>query len=143
LLESEKPEAVLNCAAYTDVDGATSNAAACYKAKLFRRRKSRARFKKDRRGFRNDFHRLLFSTAQSPISTRSATLRIREAFTPESKLDGETRARNAYARSSSSFVLAGFTALGGTNFLSVMHRLLAEGKTIKAIFDSYGTPTYC
>jgi dTDP-4-dehydrorhamnose reductase len=31
---------------------------------------------------------------------------------------------------------------GGTNFLSVMHNLLAEGKKIKAISDSYGTPTF-
>ena len=31
---------------------------------------------------------------------------------------------------------------GGTNFLSVMHRLLGEGKRIKAIADSYGTPTF-
>ena len=31
---------------------------------------------------------------------------------------------------------------GGTNFLSVMHRLLGEGKSITAIEDSYGTPTF-
>ena len=31
---------------------------------------------------------------------------------------------------------------GGTNFLSVMHKLLADGKSIKAIGDSYGTPTF-
>ena len=31
---------------------------------------------------------------------------------------------------------------GGTNFLSVMHRLLGEGKKIKAIADAFGTPTF-
>ena len=31
---------------------------------------------------------------------------------------------------------------GGTNFLSVMHKMMADGKTVKAIKDSYGTPTF-
>ena len=31
---------------------------------------------------------------------------------------------------------------GGTNFLSVMPKLLAEGKKIKVVKDSFGTPTY-
>jgi dTDP-4-dehydrorhamnose reductase len=31
---------------------------------------------------------------------------------------------------------------GGTNFLSVMDKLLGEGKQIKAIYDAFGTPTF-
>ena len=58
-----------------------------------------------------------------------------------SKLEGEIRARNAYARSI--IVRSGWIfGAGGTNFLSVMNKLLADGKTIKAISDSFGTPTF-
>ncbi len=39
----QKPDAVLNCAAYTDVDGSETNIDRCYAANAARRRKSRAR----------------------------------------------------------------------------------------------------
>src|SRR5688572_14732325 len=35
VLESEKPDAVVNCAAYTDVDGAENNQDRCYAANAF------------------------------------------------------------------------------------------------------------
>ena len=58
-----------------------------------------------------------------------------------SKLAGEMLARNAYARSI--IVRSGWIyGEGGTNFLSVMPRLLAQGKPVTAISDSYGTPTF-
>src|SRR5205085_1310604 len=59
----------------------------------------------------------------------------------QSKLAGEQRARDAYGRSI--IVRSGWIyGPGGTNFLSVMPKLLAEGKAIKAISDAFGTPTY-
>jgi dTDP-4-dehydrorhamnose reductase len=54
---------------------------------------------------------------------------------------GENLAQKAYARSiiaRSGWIYGD----GGTNFLSVMHNLLASGKSIKAIYDSFGTPTF-
>ncbi len=59
----------------------------------------------------------------------------------KAKLEGEIRVRNVYARSiivRSGWIFGDF----GTNFLSTMHRLLSEGKTIKTISDSFGTPTF-
>ena len=59
----------------------------------------------------------------------------------ESKVDGERRVRAA--NSDAIIVRSGWIfGHGGTNFLSVMHRLLGEGKSIKVISDSYGTPTF-
>jgi dTDP-4-dehydrorhamnose reductase len=57
------------------------------------------------------------------------------------KYYGEILARNTYARSV--IVRSGWIyGRDGKNFLSVMHRLLAEGKRITAISDSFGTPTF-
>ena len=139
-LESEKPEAVLNCAAYTDVDGAESNAAVCYKANSFGVENLALASKKIDAAFVTISTDYVFDGSKSDFYTQRDTPNPRGVYA-ESKLDGETRARNAYARSV--IIRSGWIyGVGGTNFLSVMHKLLAEGKTIKAIFDSYGTPTY-
>ena len=59
----------------------------------------------------------------------------------KSKLEGEERA--AAANAGSVIVRSGWIfGHDGTNFLSVMGKLLSEGKPVKAIRDSYGTPTY-
>ena len=59
----------------------------------------------------------------------------------ETKYEGELAAATANDRSI--IVRSGWIyGSGGTNFLSVMHRLLGDGKRIKAIRNSYGTPTY-
>lgn len=138
--EKIKPEAVLNCAAFTDVDGAETNQAACYKANA--------------EGVEN------LAVASSLVDAAFVTISTDYVFdglnpgfytqrdTPnpqgvyaKSKLEGEKRARNSYPRSI--IVRTGWIyGDGGTNFLSVMHKLLADGKPIKAIKDSYGTPTF-
>jgi dTDP-4-dehydrorhamnose reductase len=140
LFESEKPEAVINCAAYTDVDGAESNANACYKANSSGVENLALASKKIDAAFVTISTDYVFDGLKSDFYTQRDTPNPRGVYA-ESKLDGEIRARNAYARSV--IVRSGWIyGAGGTNFLSVMHRLLAEGKTIKAISDSYGTPTY-
>ncbi len=136
----EKPDAVVNCAAYTDVDGAESNADACYKANAFGVENLALASKKIDAVFVTISTDYVFDGLKSDFYTQRDTPNPRGVYA-ESKLDGETRARNAYARSV--IVRSGWIyGAGGTNFLSVMHRLLADGKTIKAISDSYGTPTY-
>ena len=136
----EKPEAVINCAAYTDVDGAESNADACYRANSSGVENLALVSKKIDAAFVSISTDYVFAGLKSDFYTQRDTPNPRGVYA-ESKLDGETRARNVYARSV--IVRSGWIyGAGGTNFLSVMHRLLAEGKTIKAISDSYGTPTY-
>lgn len=140
LFESEKPEAVINCAAFTDVDGAESNADACYKANSVGVENLALASKKIDAAFVTISTDYVFDGLKFDFYTQRDTPNPQGVYAA-SKLDGETRARNAYARSV--IVRSGWIyGAGGTNFLSVMHKLLAEGKTIKAISDSYGTPTY-
>jgi dTDP-4-dehydrorhamnose reductase len=138
--ESHKPEAVLNCAAYTNVDGAETETEAAYKANTLgvenlalASRRIGCRFLTISTDYVFDGQNHGFYTQRdtpNPISAYGGT-----------KLDGEIAAQRAYARSI--IVRSGWIyGDGGTNFLSVMHRLLAEGKSIKAIHDSYGTPTF-
>jgi len=139
IFSREKPEAVINCAAFTDVDGAESNADACYQANAFGVENLGRACRKINAGFVTISTDYVFDGLKSDFYTQRDTPNPQSVYA-KSKLDGEIRARNAYARSI--IVRSGWIyGAGGTNFLSVMHKLLADGKTIKAISDSYGTPT--
>ena len=139
IFSRESPEAVINCAAFTDVDGAESNADACYQANAFGVENLGMACRKINAGFVTISTDYVFDGLKSDFYTQRDTPNPQSVYA-KSKLDGEIRARNAYARSI--IVRSGWIyGAGGTNFLSVMHKLLADGKTIKAISDSYGTPT--
>jgi dTDP-4-dehydrorhamnose reductase len=136
----ENPDATINCAAYTDVDGSETNREICYRA--------------NSQGVENlalackgiDARFVTISTDYVFDGTNEGFYTQRDTPNPksiygQSKLDGEQRARNVYGRSI--IVRSGWIyGYHGTNFLSEMHNLLAAGKNIKAIFDSYGTPTF-
>jgi dTDP-4-dehydrorhamnose reductase len=136
----EKPDAVINCAAYTDVDGSETNIETCYKANAIGVENLAIACKEI------DARFVTISTDYVFDGTIEGFYTQRDTPTPisvygKAKLDGEQRAKNAYARSI--IVRSGWIyGNHGTNFLSVMHKLLADGKNIKAIFDSYGTPTF-
>ena len=140
LFEKETPEAVLNCAAYTDVDGAETNQEICYRANSLGVENLTLASKKLDCAFVTISTDYVFDGLKTDFYTQRDTPNPRGVYA-KSKLDGEIRARNAYARSI--IVRSGWIyGAVGTNFLSVMHKLLADGKTIKAISDSFGTPTY-
>ncbi len=135
-----RPDAVLNCAAFTDVDGAESNEAACYAANADGVENLALACRETSAAFVTISTDYVFDGANSGFYTQRDTPNPQGVYA-KSKLEGEVRARNAYARSI--VVRSGWIyGSGGTNFLSVMHRLLADGKKIKAISDSFGTPTY-
>lgn len=135
-----RPDAILNLAAFTDVDGAESRAEACNAANV--------------EGVRN------LALAAAEHGVRFVTVSTDYVFSGEkdgfyteddvpepkgvyavSKYEGERAA--AEANPEAVIVRSGWIyGRGGTNFLSVMHRLLGEGKAIKAISDAFGTPTY-
>jgi dTDP-4-dehydrorhamnose reductase len=139
-MAEHRPDAVLNCAAFTDVDGSESNEKLAFAANAdgpenlaIAARETGAKFltistdyvfdgEKDGFYFEDDLPR--------PLSVYG-----------KSKYEGEQRA--AAANADSIIVRSGWIyGPGGTNFLSVMPRLLAEGKNLTAVSDSLGTPTY-
>lgn len=135
-----RPDSVINCAAFTDVDGAESNEKASYDANSLgvenlaaACREAGARFVTISTDYVFDGENPGFYTEEdkpNPISVYG-----------RSKLEGEERA--AAANPGSVIVRSGWIyGTGGTNFLSVMGRLLKDGKNFKAIGDQYGTPTY-
>lgn len=139
-LTRERFDGVINCAAYTDVDGAESNKAISYRANADGVENLARAAKKINAAFVTISTDYVFDGMNEDFYTQRDTPNPQGVYA-QSKLEGETRARNAYARSI--IVRSGWIyGDGGTNFLSVMHRLLAEGKSIKAIGDSYGTPTF-
>jgi dTDP-4-dehydrorhamnose reductase len=140
LLVEQKFDVVLNCAAYTNVDGAEENAGQCFAANSTGVENLALASKETGSAF------VTISTDYVFDGTKGSAYDQRDTPMPlsvyaKSKLEGEFKARNAYARSI--IVRAGWIfGTDGTNFLSVMHKLLGDGKKIKAISDSYGTPTY-
>jgi len=134
------PSIVLNCAAYTNVDGAETNADQCYAANANGVENLAAASKE-------------FGAVFVTVSTDYVFDGERDGFYSEddvpnpqgvyakSKYEGELRA--AAANPDAMIVRSGWIyGEFGTNLLSVMPDLLAGGKKITAIADSFGTPTY-
>lgn len=140
ILAEIKPDAVLNCAAFTDVDGAESAETSCYAANSDGVEHLAVACSKAGSAFVTISTDYVFDGANTGAYTQRDTPDPQGVYA-RSKLEGEIRARNAYARSI--IVRSGWIyGQGGTNFLSVMHNLLADGRPIRAISDAYGTPTY-
>ncbi len=140
VFERENFDAVINCAAYTNVDGAETNREVCYEANAVGVENLAIAAKHIDAAFVTISTDYVFDGTNGGFYTQRDTPNPQGVYA-ESKLDGEIRARNAYSRSI--VVRSGWIyGAGGTNFLSVMDKLLAEEKTIKVIGNSYGTPTY-
>lgn len=137
---AEKFDAVINCAAYTDVDGSETNVERCFAANSLGVENLALAAKAIDAGFVTISTDFVFDGAKQDFYTQRDTPNPLGVYA-KAKLEGETRARNVYARS---IVVRSGWIYGehGTNFLSVMDRLLSEGKSLKAISDSYGTPTF-
>jgi len=140
IFEETKPDAVINCAAYTDVDGSETNVEQCYAANAAGVENLALGAKRIDCGFVTISTDYVFDGAKSGFYTQRDTPNPPSVY-GQAKLEGERRARNAYARSI--IVRSGWIyGAGGTNFLCVIPQLLAAGKTIKVITDAYGTPTF-
>lgn len=139
-LRSSKPDAILNCAAYTDVDGAESNREASRNTNTLGVRYLAEAAKETGARFVTISTDYVFDGSNSGFYVETDAPNPRGVYA-ETKYDGEQAAATANVRSV--IVRSGWIyGHGGTNFLSVMHRLLAEGKKIKAIRDAFGTPTF-
>ncbi|MCW5950263.1 MAG: dTDP-4-dehydrorhamnose reductase [Pyrinomonadaceae bacterium] len=139
-LTSIRPDTVINCAAYTDVDGAEANASTSYSAN--------ADGPENLAIVCREIDAGLVTISTDYVFDGSFAGYYDQRHTPEpngvyarSKLEGELRVRAANARAF--IVRSGWIfGHGGTNFLSVMPALLREGRAITAIDDAWGTPTF-
>ncbi|HEY0461242.1 MAG TPA: dTDP-4-dehydrorhamnose reductase [Pyrinomonadaceae bacterium] len=138
--EREKFDAVINCAAYTDVDGSETNVEKCFAANGSGVGILALAAKRIDCAFVTISTDYVFDGTKVGFYTQRDTPNPQGIYA-QAKLGGEKLAREAYGRSI--IVRSGWIyGEGGTNFLSVMHNLLADGKSIKAIYDSFGTPTF-
>lgn len=139
-IDDVRPDAVLNCAAFTDVDGAETKVEACFAANADGVEHLAEACREFDAAFVTISTDYVFNGSKNGFYTENDEPDAHGIYA-RSKLEGEQRA--AAANPSSVIVRSGWIyGKGGTNFLSVMPRLLAEGRSITAISDSFGTPTY-
>ena len=135
-----RPDAVINCAAFTDVDGAESNETAAHLTNAVGVENLAAASRRLNARFVTISTDYIFDGSNPDFYTQRDTPSPSGVYAV-TKYAGEKLARESHA--GTIIVRSGWIyGRDGTNFLSVMHRLLADGKSITAIADSYGTPTY-
>lgn len=138
--DRERPEVVINCAAWTDVDQCEldpdrARRVNAYGPELLALgcRRLGALFIAISTDYVFDGEKNGFYTQRDQPNPQSAYA--------VSKLEGERRAQNAWARTV--IVRSGYIfGVGGRNFLSSVIERGRRGETVRAINDATGTPTY-
>lgn len=139
-LRTNKPDAILNCAAFTDVDGAEAKPEAARDANTLGVQYLAEAAKETGARFVTISTDYVFDGSDPGFYTEKDLPNPRGVYAV-TKYEGELAA--ARANQQAVIVRSGWIyGQGGTNFLSVMHKLLADGKNINAISDAYGTPTF-
>ncbi|HEX8118100.1 MAG TPA: dTDP-4-dehydrorhamnose reductase, partial [Pyrinomonadaceae bacterium] len=141
IFKSQRPDAAVNCAAWTDVDGCELDPQRAFlvnsqgvEALATAARLAGASFVTVSTDYvfdgRKEGHFYTQRDDPHPLSAYGAA-----------KLEGERRAQAASARTS--VVRTGWVfGRGGTNFLATVVERARRGEQLRAISDSYGTPTY-
>jgi dTDP-4-dehydrorhamnose reductase len=138
--ERERPDVLINCAAWTDVDSCESNADRAMTANV--RGPELLAIACRRAGAQL----ITISTDYVFDGEKDGFYTQRDQPNPQSvyalsKLEGERRAQTAWANTL--VVRSGYIfGLGGKNFLSTLIPRARRGEAVKAISDSFGTPTY-
>ena len=140
IVVEQRPDVVINCAAWTDVDGCESNAQKAWEANAYGPETLACAA-------------LLVNAALITISTDYVFDGEKEGFYTQrdqprpisvygsSKLEGERRAQAANSRTI--VVRTGYIfGPAGKNFLSTVVSRAARGEKLTAISDYWGTPTY-
>lgn len=134
------PDAIINCAAWTDVDGCESD------PEKAQRVNSVGPENLARAAHDVDAVLVTISTDYVFDGVKEGFYTQRDQPAPISvygkyKLEGERRAQKAHARTI--VVRSGYIfGPGGRNFLSTVVSRARRGETLKAIADYWGTPTY-
>jgi dTDP-4-dehydrorhamnose reductase len=139
-VERERPEVIINCAAWTDVDGCEQDRERAFAANARGPEILAKGARHVQAGLVTISTDYVFDGAKDGFYTQ------RDEPNPTSvygaaKLDGERRAQSACARTI--VVRTGWIfGRGGRNFLSRVIELAAQNGHLKAISDAWGTPTY-
>jgi dTDP-4-dehydrorhamnose reductase len=139
-IDGERPEILINCAAWTDVDGCELNPE---RAQTVNARGPDLLARACRRigalliTISTDY---VFDGEKDGFYTQRDQPNPQSAYAV-SKFEGERLAQIAWARTI--VVRSGYIfGNGGTNFLSSIVERARRGERLRAINDSYGTPTY-
>lgn len=136
----QRPDAVINCAAWTDVDGCERN------PEKARQVNALGPENLARASLKANAVLITISTDYVFDGNKEGFYTQRDQPSPISvygnfKLEGERRAQEAHARTI--VVRTGYIfGPGGKNFLSNVVPLVRRGEKLKAIRDYWGTPTY-
>lgn len=137
---NESPDIVINCAAWTDVDGCESDRQRAFAVNCYAVENLAASSRRVGAVF------VTISTDYVFDGTKEGFYTQRDDPNPTSvygvaKLEGERRAQAASARAI--VVRSGWIfGAGGRNFLSTVIERARRSEHLKAIRDAYGTPTY-
>lgn len=136
----ERPEAAINCAAWTDVDGCERDSERAYAANARGPELLAAACRETRAQLITISTDYVFDGEKDGFYTQRDDPQPKSVY-GLAKLEGERRAQSACARTS--VVRSGWIfGHGGTNYLSRVLELAQSGQPLKAIHDAYGTPTY-
>lgn len=136
----ERPDTIINCAAWTDVDGCETNAGRAYAVNALAVEKLALGCRDIGASFLTISTDYIFDGEKDGFYTQRDDPRPASIYAA-AKLDGERRAQVAFARTV--VVRTGWVfGSGGTNFLSRVIELAREGARLRAISDAYGTPTF-
>lgn len=140
VISHEAPDAVINCAAWTDVDGCESDPAKAEQANAIGPENLARACRKVNAGFVTISTDYVFDGLKDGFYTQRDDPKPLSVY-GRAKLEGERRAQVEYARTI--VVRTGYIfGPGGRNFLSVVVDRARRGEKLKVISDSWGTPTY-
>ncbi|HZH30348.1 MAG TPA: dTDP-4-dehydrorhamnose reductase [Pyrinomonadaceae bacterium] len=140
LFERERPEAIVNCAAWTDVDGCELNPERAVLVNAEAVEILAAHSRLVGASFLTISTDYVFDGGKEGFYTQRDDPNPQSAY-GIAKLQGERRALRASARTV--VVRTGWIfGAGGKNFLATAVERARRGEHLKAIGDAYGTPTY-
>jgi dTDP-4-dehydrorhamnose reductase len=139
-VRNDRPDFVINCAAWTDVDGCETNPDKAYAVNAFGPENLARASREVEAEFVTISTDYVFDGEKGAPYTQEDTPRPISVY-GEAKLEGERRSQSEYERTV--IVRTGFIfGTGGRNFLSRVVELASGGQQLFAISDAIGTPTY-
>ena len=138
--EKDEPDVVINCAAWTDVDGCERDHERAFATNTLGPENLANASRAINAGLVTISTDYVFDGEKEGFYTQRDRPNPQSVY-GVSKLEGECRAQLAYARTI--VVRTGFVfGPGGNNFLSTVIARAKRGEKLKAIRDAYGTPSY-